>query len=441
MVTNVKGHFKEFSGTLHLDGADPSRSTASLDVVMDSIHTGNADRLRQPRSADFFTIDEFPTMTFRSTKAEALGGDDYRITGDLTILGTTRPISIDLEFNGAAKDLFGNERVGFEGKAEILRSEAGSTCNAALEEGGVLVSDKIKLNFDISAIRKADAPPHRARPLLPVREGGRCLARPGCARRPGARPGPGARPRSEASAEVAAASGARRSRRLRRTRRRSHRGRSPRRADVTAVVAAEVAVPGAVVGRVPGAGHHAAEQRAGQQARQQSAAEVAARPGAVRRAGLPVGTAAVLGVDLADRGIAPVGQPRPVGRAHRHLTLRPAGRVHRASATAGPWRGSKKHGGRRSGTGSPARRAVSEASAYRPSSTAWVTAPSGLRAAAMYVLDCSYASSALVVGAHRVVRAGLARVDEPVQLLAERRPCPRPHHHPQLLQRGRRSSS
>ncbi|CAL9290071.1 YceI family protein [Streptomyces sp. SudanB66_2053] len=155
MVTNVKGHFKEFSGTLHLDGADPGKSTASLDVVMDSIDTGNADRDGHLRSADFFTIDEFPTMTFRSTEAEALGGDDYRITGDLTILGTTRPISIDLEFNGAAKDPFGNERVGFEGKAEILRSEWGLTWNAALETGGVLVSDKIKLNFDISAIRKA----------------------------------------------------------------------------------------------------------------------------------------------------------------------------------------------------------------------------------------------------------------------------------------------
>jgi polyisoprenoid-binding protein YceI len=155
MVTNVKGSFQDFTGALHLDGTDPSRSTASLDVVMDSIGTGNADRDGHLRSADFFKADEFPTMTFRSTKAEALGGDDYRITGDLTILGTTRPLAIDLEFNGAAKDPFGNERVGFEGKAEILRSEWGLTWNAALETGGVLVSDKIKLNFDISAIRNA----------------------------------------------------------------------------------------------------------------------------------------------------------------------------------------------------------------------------------------------------------------------------------------------
>ncbi|OLZ64970.1 polyisoprenoid-binding protein [Streptomyces sp. IMTB 2501] len=153
MVTNVKGGFDDFTGTLHLDGADPGRSTATLDVRMESIDTGNADRDGHLKSSDFFKTDEFPTMTFRSTKAEALGGDEYRITGDLSLLGVTKPISIDLEFNGAAKDPFGNERVGFEGKTEILRSEWGLTWNAALETGGVLVSDKIKLNFDISAIK------------------------------------------------------------------------------------------------------------------------------------------------------------------------------------------------------------------------------------------------------------------------------------------------
>jgi polyisoprenoid-binding protein YceI len=155
MVTNVKGKFNDFTGSLHLDGGDPSKSTASIDVKMDSIDTGSADRDGHLKSADFFRTDEFPTMTFRSTSAQALGGDDYRITGDLTILGVTRPLTIDLEFNGSAKDPFGNERVGFEGKAEILRSEWGLTWNAALETGGVLVSDKIKLNFDISAIRNA----------------------------------------------------------------------------------------------------------------------------------------------------------------------------------------------------------------------------------------------------------------------------------------------
>ncbi|MER6334708.1 YceI family protein [Streptomyces sp. NPDC001034] len=155
MVTNVRGGFQDFTGSLHLDGQDPTRSTATLDIRMESIDTGNADRDGHLKSADFFKTDEFPTMTFRSTKAESLGGEDYRITGDLSLLGVTRPITIDLEFNGVAKDPFGNERVGFEGKAELLRSEWGLTWNAALETGGVLVSDKIKLNFDVSAIKNA----------------------------------------------------------------------------------------------------------------------------------------------------------------------------------------------------------------------------------------------------------------------------------------------
>lgn len=80
MVTNVRGSFQDFSGSLHLDGQDPAKSTATLDVTMASIDTGNADRDGHLKSADFFKIDEFPTMTFRSTKAESLGGEDYRIT-------------------------------------------------------------------------------------------------------------------------------------------------------------------------------------------------------------------------------------------------------------------------------------------------------------------------------------------------------------------------
>lgn len=155
MVTNVKGGFADFDGALHLDGSAPSQSTATIDVTMDSIDTGSADRDGHLKSADFFDTETFPKMSFRSTAVEALGGDDYRITGDLSILGTTKPLTIDLEFNGAAKDPFGNERVGFEGKAELLRSDWGLSWNAALETGGVLISDKIKLSFDISAIKSA----------------------------------------------------------------------------------------------------------------------------------------------------------------------------------------------------------------------------------------------------------------------------------------------
>ncbi|MEU3410790.1 YceI family protein [Streptomyces sp. NPDC006658] len=155
MVTNVKGGFGDFTGTLRLDGADPAKSTAVLDVRVESIDTGNADRDTHLKSADFFKTDEFPMMTFRSIGAQALGGEDYRVTGELSLLGVTKPLTIDLEFNGSAKDPFGNERVGFTGKAEILRSKWGLTWNAALETGGVLVSDKVKLTFDISAIKQA----------------------------------------------------------------------------------------------------------------------------------------------------------------------------------------------------------------------------------------------------------------------------------------------
>ncbi|MFD3489602.1 YceI family protein [Streptomyces sp. NPDC058690] len=157
MVTNVRGSFGDHEGTLTLNGDNPHHSTASIDVKIASVDTGIADRDGHLVSGDFFDAEKFPLMTFRSTHAEQLGGDQYRITGDLTIKDTTRPLAIDLEFNGSATDPYGNERVGFEGSAEILRSDWGLTWNAALETGGVMVSDKVKLNFDISAIKAAAA--------------------------------------------------------------------------------------------------------------------------------------------------------------------------------------------------------------------------------------------------------------------------------------------
>ncbi|WP_055602579.1 YceI family protein [Streptomyces aureus] len=155
MVTNVRGTFAEHEGVLRLDGTNPDASTASIDVRIASIDTGIADRDGHLRSGDFFDAEQFPLMTFRSLHAQQLGGDTYRITGDLTIKDVTKPLAIDLEFNGSATDVYGNERVGFEGSAEILRSDWGLTWNAALETGGVMVSDKVKLNFDISAIKNA----------------------------------------------------------------------------------------------------------------------------------------------------------------------------------------------------------------------------------------------------------------------------------------------
>ncbi|MEE1797871.1 YceI family protein [Streptomyces sp. NPDC101062] len=154
MVTNVRGTFTEHEGSLHLDGSDPAKSTAAIDVSIASIDTGAPDRDGHLRSADFFDAETFPAMTFRSTAAEQIDAETYRITGDLTIKDVTRPLSIDLEFHGSATDVYGNERVGFEGSATILRSDWGLTWNAALETGGVMVSDKVKLGFDISAIKQ-----------------------------------------------------------------------------------------------------------------------------------------------------------------------------------------------------------------------------------------------------------------------------------------------
>lgn len=155
MVTNVRGSFGEHEGSLKLDGGNPADSTVSIDVKIASVDTGIADRDGHLVSGDFFDAEKFPLMTFRSTSTEQLGGDKYRVTGGLTIKDVTRPLAIDLEFNGSATDVYGNERVGFEGGTEILRSDWGLTWNAALETGGVMVSDKVKLNFDISAIKAA----------------------------------------------------------------------------------------------------------------------------------------------------------------------------------------------------------------------------------------------------------------------------------------------
>ncbi|MFD4999253.1 YceI family protein [Streptomyces buecherae] len=157
MVTNVRGSFIEHEGALRLDGADPARSSATIDVRIASVDTGIKDRDAHLLGEDFFDAERFPLMTFRSTGIEQTDDESFRVTGDLTIKDVTRSVSIDLDFNGAATDVYGAERVGFEGSATILRSDWGLTWNAALETGGVMVSDKVKLTFDISAVKAAPA--------------------------------------------------------------------------------------------------------------------------------------------------------------------------------------------------------------------------------------------------------------------------------------------
>ena len=154
MVTTVRGQFTEFSGTAHVDTANPASSHVSLTIQTASIDTGVADRDAHLRSEDFFHADNNKEITFSSTKVER-DGDDWVITGDLTIKGETKPITIPFESNGSARDPFGNLRIGFEGGTSINRKDWGLTWNAALETGGVLVSEKIKLEFDISAIQNA----------------------------------------------------------------------------------------------------------------------------------------------------------------------------------------------------------------------------------------------------------------------------------------------
>ncbi len=153
MVTTVRGAFTEFSGEAVVDTENPAASKVTVDIKSASIDTGVADRDAHLRSADFFDVETYPAITFVSTDV-VRDGDDWTVTGDLTIKDVTKPISIEFESTGSAKDPFGNTRLGFEGKAVLNRKDWGLTWNAALETGGFLVSDKIKLEFDISAIAK-----------------------------------------------------------------------------------------------------------------------------------------------------------------------------------------------------------------------------------------------------------------------------------------------
>ena len=152
MVATVRGQFTEFSGTAHVDTANPAASTVEVLINANSIDTGNAQRNGHLLSGDFFETERFPEITFTSTGVER-DGDTWNITGDLTIKDITHPVTVPFEFTGSAKDPFGNIRIGFEGATTILRKDWGLTWNAALETGGVLVSDKIKLELDVSAIQ------------------------------------------------------------------------------------------------------------------------------------------------------------------------------------------------------------------------------------------------------------------------------------------------
>jgi polyisoprenoid-binding protein YceI len=157
MVTNVHGQFDTFEGTAHIDAADPAASTVSVTLKAASVTTGQEQRDGHLKTADFFDVENHPDITFVSTAVER-DGTDWSITGDLTIKTVSHPVTLAFEEIGSAKDPYGNIRLGFEGGATINRSDWGLTFNAALETGGVLVSEKIKLEFDISAIAESSVP-------------------------------------------------------------------------------------------------------------------------------------------------------------------------------------------------------------------------------------------------------------------------------------------
>ena len=147
MVTKVRGRFTDVSGTVTV-ADDFDASTVSAAAAVASVDTGNADRDTHLRSADFFDAETYPEITFVST---AVTPDS--LTGDLTIKGVTKPVTFDLDFGGVATDPWGNTKAAFEARTDVSRKDWGLTWNAALEGGGVLVSDKVTISLDIQLVK------------------------------------------------------------------------------------------------------------------------------------------------------------------------------------------------------------------------------------------------------------------------------------------------
>ncbi|MFR9675309.1 YceI family protein [Streptomyces sp. TR02-1] len=155
MVTKVRGAFNDFTGTARIDGENPEQSSVELVIKAESIDTRNADRDGHLRSNDFLDMANHPEITFRSTGVKQSGDDAFDVTGDLTIKGVTRSVTVPFTYEGQAKDPFGNERIGLEGALTIDRRDYGVTWNAALETGGFLVSDTVRLEFEVSAVKQS----------------------------------------------------------------------------------------------------------------------------------------------------------------------------------------------------------------------------------------------------------------------------------------------
>lgn len=156
MITTVKGTIPEMSGVVTIDQKNPQNSSVQVELSAASIDTRSEDRDTHLRSADFLHVEEFPTMSFRSTAvegAEMKSGTDFRVLGELTIRGVTREVALDATFEGAGRDPWGGDRVSFAAKTKIDRRDFGLTWNSALETGGVLVSNDIKISLEVQAVK------------------------------------------------------------------------------------------------------------------------------------------------------------------------------------------------------------------------------------------------------------------------------------------------
>jgi len=155
VVSKVRGRFAKYTGTIAVDDGDLTRSVVEATIDASSIDTGMAQRDTHLRSADFFDVEQFPELRFRSQRIEKLEEARYRVTGELTIRDATREVSLDVEYGGRAKDPWGNERIGFVAKTAFDRKDFGLGWNQLLEAGGVLVGDRVEIELEVQAVKAA----------------------------------------------------------------------------------------------------------------------------------------------------------------------------------------------------------------------------------------------------------------------------------------------
>jgi polyisoprenoid-binding protein YceI len=155
VVSKTRGRFTKWNGQISFDPDHPEASSVQVTIEPASLDTADAQRDTHLRSADFFDVDKYPQASFKSTKVQDIGGDKLRITGDLTIRGVTRPVTLEGLYEGSGKDPWGGERAGFSASTSIDRREFGLQWNKALETGGVLVGDKVELTIEVEAVKQA----------------------------------------------------------------------------------------------------------------------------------------------------------------------------------------------------------------------------------------------------------------------------------------------